>query len=72
MLSLMVVVVVDRGVPSRLMISLLSLRVKPFFVDGALGGGAAAGAGFGVGGVCFFLCFLATVAQVGAFGTAGI
>jgi hypothetical protein len=72
MLSLIDVVVVDRGVPSRLMISLLSLRVKPFLVEGALGDGAAAGAGFDAGDVCFFLCFLTTVAQVGAFGTIGV
>ena len=63
MLSLMAMVLVDRGEPSLLMISLRSRRVRPFLVEGALGvvAGAAGVAGFArvVVGV-LFLPFLAT------------
>jgi hypothetical protein len=64
-------VVEGRGVPSRLMRSLLSRRVGAFLScgeDGSLvvGGGGAAGACLLDGaGDFFFLAFFATVAQVG-------
>jgi hypothetical protein len=63
MLSLIAMIEVVRRVPSLLMMSRRSRRVRPFFGEGAFGvvwGEAAAGAGFaGVVGV-FFLAFLAT------------
>src|SRR5436853_1771133 len=66
-LSLMAMVLVDRGEPSLLMMSLCSRRVRPFLVEGALGvagGGAAAGAGFADGGEAFFFVILTTCAHV--------
>jgi hypothetical protein len=69
MLSLMAIAEVVRGEPSLLIMSLRSLRVRPFLVEGALGVGwvlAAAGAGFVAGVVTFFLGLLATFAHVGA------
>jgi hypothetical protein len=74
--SLRAMVEVGRGVPSRLMRSLLSRRVGAFLSwdeDGLLVGGAEAGDVCGFAGVVgFFLFdFFATVAQVGA-GTAGV
>src|SRR5437588_8294977 len=66
-LSLMAMVLVDRGEPSLLMMSLRSRRVRPFLLEGALGvagGGAAAGAGFADGGEAFFFVFLTTCAHV--------
>ena len=70
-LSLIAIGEVVRGVPSRLMIRRRSLSVGPFFGEGAfgaMGGVAAADAGFaGVVGA-FFLPFLATWAQLGAAG----
>ena len=64
------------GVPSRLMRSLLSLRVGAFLSCGGdgllvLGAGAVGACVFVVEGVFFFFGFFATVAQVGA-GTAGV
>src|SRR4030088_958774 len=64
------------GVPSRLMRSLLSLRVGAFLSCGGdgllvLGAGAVGACVFVVDGVFFFFGFFATVAQVGA-GTAGV
>src|ERR1700716_730152 len=64
-----------RGVPSRLMRSLLSRRVGAFLSwvgDGLLVGGAGADGAcvFAGEGDFFFFGFFATVAQVGA-GTAG-
>src|SRR5947209_20079080 len=61
MLSLMAMVLVERGEPSLLMMSLRSRRVRPFLVEGTLGvagGGAAAGAGLADGGEAFFFVFL--------------
>ena len=74
MLSLMAMVLVDRGEPSLLMMSLRSRRVRPFLVEGALGvvgGGAAAGAGFADGGEAFFFVFLTTCAHVWTGGRGG-
>src|SRR5437660_8243126 len=67
MLSLMAIVLVDRGELSHLMMSLCSRRVRPFLMEGALdgaGAGAAAGAGFADGGEAFFFVFLTTCARV--------
>ena len=67
MLSLMAMVLVDRGDLSLLMMSLRSRRVRPFLVEGALGvagGGAAAGTGFADGGEAFFFIFLTTCTHV--------
>src|SRR5947209_18270889 len=67
MLSLMALVLVDRGEPSLLMMSLRSRRVGPFLVEGALGvagGGAATGAGFADGGEALFFLFLTTCTHV--------
>jgi hypothetical protein len=77
MLSLMAIVEVVRRVPSLLIMSRRSRRVRPFFGEGALGvvwGVAAAGAGFAGGVGAFLLAFLATWAHVdgaGAVGTGG-
>ena len=71
MLSLMAIGEVVRGEPSLMIMSLRSRRVRPFFVEGALGvvwGVAAAGAGFADGGEAFFLPFLATWAHVDGVG----
>src|SRR5437588_2143499 len=70
MLSLMAIVVVVRGEPSLLIMSLHSRMVRPFFgVAGALGvgvGAAAAGGGFAPSVNAFFLPFLSTWAHVKA------
>src|SRR5436853_6116867 len=74
MLSLMAMVLVDRGEPSLLMTSLRSRRVRPFLVEGAQGvarGGAASGAGFADGGEAFSFVFLTTCAQVWTAGGGG-
>jgi hypothetical protein len=71
MLSLMAITEVVRGEPSLLIMSLRSLRVGPFLVEGALvvgWGGAAAGADLADGGVLFFLGFFATCAHEGMAG----
>jgi hypothetical protein len=68
-LSLIVITEGVRGVQSLLIMSLRSLRVRPFLVEGALGVGwvlAAAGAGFVAGVVTFFFGLLTTFAHVGA------
>jgi hypothetical protein len=60
MLSLMAITEVVRGEPSLIIMSLRSLGVGPFLVEGALvvgWGGAAAGADQANGGVLFFLAF---------------
>jgi hypothetical protein len=69
MLFLMAITEVVRAELSILTISLCSLRVGPFLVEGALGMGwvlAVAGAGFAIGAVTFFLGFLTTCTHVGA------
>jgi hypothetical protein len=77
MLSLIAMMEVVRIVPSLLMMSRRSRRVRPFLVEGALGVGwgvAAAGAGFAGAVGVFFLAFLATWAHVegaGCVGTGG-
>jgi hypothetical protein len=68
-LSLIAITEVVRGELSLLIMSLRSLRVRPFLVEGALGVGwvlAAAVAGFVAGVVTFFLGLLTTFAHVGA------
>ena len=73
MLSLIAMIEVVRRVPSLLMMSRRSRRVRPFFGEGALGVGwgvAAAGAGFADGVGAFFLAFLATWAHVDGAGVA--
>jgi hypothetical protein len=67
MLSLMTITEVLKGELSLLIISLCSLRVGSFLVEGALvvvWGGAAAGTGLADGGMVFFLDFFATCAHV--------
>src|SRR5205807_6733227 len=74
MLSLMAMVLVDRGEPSLLIMSLRSRRVRPFLAEGAFGvagGGAAAGAGFADGREAFFFVFLTTSAHVWTGGGGG-
>jgi hypothetical protein len=69
MLSLMAITVVVRGEPSLLIMSLPSLRVRPFWLEGAFGVGwllATAGAGFAAGVGTFFLGLLTTFAHAGA------
>src|SRR5205085_537719 len=74
MLSLMAMVLVDRGEVSLLIMSVRSRRVRPILVEGAFGvagGGAAAGAGFADGGEAFFFVFLTTCAHVWMAGRGG-
>jgi hypothetical protein len=69
MLSLMVITEVVRGELSLLIMSLHSLRVRPFLVEGALGVGwvlTGADARFVAGVVTFFLSLLVTFAHEGA------
>jgi hypothetical protein len=71
MLSLMVITEVVTGKPSLFIMSLCSLRVGPFVVEGAVvvgWGGAAAGADLANGGLLFFLGFFATCAHEGVAG----
>jgi hypothetical protein len=67
-LSLLVITEVLRREPSLLLMSLHSLRLGPFLVEGALvvgWGGAAAGADVAEGSVLFFLGFFATCPHEG-------